>query len=146
VPLTAVLADIGSLTLVRKHRLVMEPQFDWETIKIGAGAPPLLLAFGLFFVYHAVCERDGVRHYCAGIAVLDRDDPRKVLYRAPQPVLVPSKTYEETGAVPEVVFPTALRTLSNGRAADLFYGGADRVIAAARLPLPAKLPNVASAS
>jgi predicted GH43/DUF377 family glycosyl hydrolase len=142
VPLRDVLADIGNLTNARGHRPIMEPQFDWENVKIGPGAPPIPMPYGLFFVYHAVCEdRQARRRYCAGIAILDREDPSRVLYRSPEPVLVPSETYEETGAVANVVFPTALRPSKDAVVADMFYGAADQVIAAARLRLPQKLPS-----
>jgi predicted GH43/DUF377 family glycosyl hydrolase len=69
-PLREVLADLRNLTNVREHGPIMEPRFDWETVKIGAGAPPIPMLYGLFFVYHAVCERAGTRRYCAGIAIL----------------------------------------------------------------------------
>ena len=142
VSLREVLSDVRNLRTVRAHRPIMQPQFEWENIKIGAGAPPIPMPYGLFFVYHAVCENaNGGKRYCAGIAILDREDPTRVLYRSPEPVLVPSETYEETGTVAEVVFPTALRPLKESSSADMFYGAADRVIAAARLRLPEALPR-----
>jgi predicted GH43/DUF377 family glycosyl hydrolase len=140
-PLRDVLTDLRNLTAVRGHRPIMEPRFEWETVKIGAGAPPIVMPYGLFFVYHAVCDRGGTLRYCAGVAVLDRADPTNVLYRSPEAVLVPSEDYEETGAVAEVVFPTALRAHTHAKTVDLFYGAADRVIAAARLSLPQQLPQ-----
>ena len=141
-PLRDVLADVQNLTKVRMHHPIMRPQFEWENIKIGAGAPPIVMPYGLFFVYHAVCDdpKRG-RRYCAGIAVLDRRDPRRILYRSPEPVLVPSETYEQTGTVSDVVFPTALRPLQGATFADMFYGAADAVIAAARIRLPTELPR-----
>lgn len=141
-PLADVHTDLRGLTSVRGHRAIMEPRYDWETVKIGAGAPPIAVPFGFFFVYHGVCEgADGVRRYCAGIAVLDREDPAKVLYRSPEPIMVPTETYEETGTVDDVVFPTALRPSRNGTLTDIFYGAADRAIAVARLALPQELPR-----
>ena len=139
--LSDVQADVHALAAVSGHHRVMEPRFAWETVKIGSGAPPIALSYGFFFVYHAVFDRAGTRNYCAGIAVLDRADPRKVLYRSPQPVLVPAESYEENGTVADVVFPTALRVSADASSVDIFYGAADRVIAAARMPLPAKLPR-----
>jgi predicted GH43/DUF377 family glycosyl hydrolase len=139
-PLRDVAADVGQLTNVRAHQPIMEPRFEWENVKIGSGAPPVVMPYGLFFVYHAVCERDGSRRYCAAIAILDRSDPRRVLYRSPEPILVPAESYEETGAVAEVVFPTALRMHEDATIADMFYGAADSVIAAARLHIPGSLP------
>jgi predicted GH43/DUF377 family glycosyl hydrolase len=141
-PLRAVPHDLLNLTHVHGHRTVMEPRFNWENVKIGAGAPPVVMPHGLFFAYHAVCDHGGTRHYCAGIAILDRHDPARVLYRSPEPVLVPSETYEETGTVADVVFPTALRPHVDGKTVDMFYGAADRVIAAARLRLPRELPHL----
>jgi predicted GH43/DUF377 family glycosyl hydrolase len=141
-PLCEVQKSISELTCVREHHRVMKPQFEWENVKIGAGVPPIPMPYGLFFVYHAVCERNGTRRYCAGIAILDRTDPRSVLYRSPEPVLIPEGAYEETGAVANVVFPSALRVLGERAFADMFYGAADRVIAAARLTVPQELPGL----
>jgi predicted GH43/DUF377 family glycosyl hydrolase len=78
--------------------------------------------------------------YCAGAAVLDLDDPTKVLYRSSRPILEPELPHETEGIVPSVVFPTATDRRDDSRL-DVYYGGADSVVAAARLTIPAELPR-----
>jgi predicted GH43/DUF377 family glycosyl hydrolase len=140
-PVKAVLADIASLTAVRRHERVMAPEQPWETKKVGPGAPPVRLNYGWLLTYHAVAAPDGHPRYCMGVAVLDGERPSRVLYRSPSPILEPQEEYERNGLVNEVVFPSATDLRADG-ALDVYYGAADHVIAAARVTLPAKLPSI----
>ncbi len=142
-PLEHAHADVRHLTRVSEHQILMAPQADWESLKLGGGAPPVRLPYGWLLLYHGVSGYQGEseKHvrYCAGAAVLDLDDPTKVLYRSPRPVLEPSLPHETAGIVPSVVFPTATDLRENNRL-DVYYGGADSVVAAARLTIPPQLP------
>jgi predicted GH43/DUF377 family glycosyl hydrolase len=139
-PVEAVLADISSLTAVRRHERVMAPEQSWESKKVGTGAPPVRLNYGWICTYHAVSAPDGHPRYCMGVAVLDGDRPSRVLYRTPSPILEPQEEYERSGLVDEVVFPSATDLRTDG-SLDVYYGAADHVIAAARVTLPGTLPN-----
>ena len=44
--------------------------------------------------------------YRAGAAILDLDNPLKVLARTKEPILQPEELYERIGDVNNVVFPT----------------------------------------
>jgi beta-1,4-mannooligosaccharide/beta-1,4-mannosyl-N-acetylglucosamine phosphorylase len=60
-----------------------------------------------------------------GAAILDLDDPAKVLYRTNQHILTPEADYEVSGHVPNVVFPcAALHDAKLDRLA-IYYGAAD---------------------
>jgi predicted GH43/DUF377 family glycosyl hydrolase len=141
VPVEAAVANIASITSVRRHERVMAPEQPWEAKKVGTGAPPVRLPYGWVLTYHAVSAPDGHPRYCMGVAVLDGERPSRVLYRTPSPVLEPQTEYEDNGLVGEVVFPSATDLRADG-ALDVYYGAADHVIAAARLSLPGKLPVV----
>ena len=66
-----------------------------------------------------------------GAALLDRNDPGKVLYRTRDYLLTPEKPYETTGFVPNVAFPCAnLYDAATGRIA-IYYGAADTYTAVA---------------
>jgi predicted GH43/DUF377 family glycosyl hydrolase len=136
-------ADLQHLTQAYGHRPVMAPQAEWERLKIGAGAPPVLLPYGWLLLYHGVSGADTAleKHvrYCAGAAILDRDDPTRVLYRSPRPILEPEGPQETQGSVPGVVFPTAIDRRVEGHF-DVYYGAADTVIGVARLGIPPQLP------
>ena len=151
----AVTAGIGGLTKFSQHRLVATPRSDWENVKIGGGTPPLLTSLGWLLIYHGVGGQlytvtpDTVPprqlRYSAGVLVLDRDDPQRVLYRSPQPVLEPATDEERVGIVSDVVFPTGIdprAPLAPGARLDVYYGMADRLIGAGCLTLPAALPGM----
>jgi predicted GH43/DUF377 family glycosyl hydrolase len=74
-----------------------------------------------------------------GAAILDLERPSRVLYRTTRPILEPQADYECNGLVADVVFPTAGDLHADGLL-DVYYGAADRVIAAARVTLPSRLP------
>ena len=66
--------------------------------------------------------------YSIGGAILDKDEPSKVLYRCGNFLLTPEKWYEERGFVPNVCFPCAtLQDADTGRIA-LYYGCADSYV------------------
>ncbi|KAF5434581.1 putative glycosyl hydrolase, GH43/DUF377 family, partial [Candidatus Methanophagaceae archaeon] len=76
--------------------------------------------------YHGVDE-DMV--YRLGAAMLSLDDPSKVIYRHPEPILEPERDYEIRGEVPNVVFTCGACEV--GDKYYVYYGGADRVICVA---------------
>ncbi|MCD4687602.1 MAG: glycosidase, partial [Anaerolineae bacterium] len=111
------------------HKLLTQV-YPWEAKKIGASCPPLQTPEGWLLIYHGV-DMDHV--YRAGAALLDLDDPRRVIARTAEPILEPEAPYELVGDVPNVVFPQGLVVLD--RTAYVYYGGADKVVALATAPL-----------
>jgi predicted GH43/DUF377 family glycosyl hydrolase len=136
-------ADLRHLTQVHGHRTVMKPHAAWERLKIGNGAPPVRLPYGWLLLYHGVSgvETEEVKRvrYCAGAAILDLDDPTRVLYRSSRPILEPVLGQELQGQVPGVVFPTATDRREDGHL-DVYYGAADYAIGVARLVILSQLP------
>jgi beta-1,4-mannooligosaccharide/beta-1,4-mannosyl-N-acetylglucosamine phosphorylase len=61
-----------------------------------------------------------------GSALLDLEDPSKVLYRTQPYLLGPAAPYELAGDVPNVVFPCA--ALHDGDRVAVYYGAADTVV------------------
>lgn len=107
--------------ILRDHRLVMKPEEKWESDKIGAGAPPVKTEKGYLLIYHGVDEK---KVYRAGIALLDKDEPWRVIARSDKPILEPKEDYERDGDVPNVVFPTGAVRI--GEKLAIFYGAADK--------------------
>ena len=116
---------------------VMRPQFEWEATKIGGGAPPVRTEEGWVFIYHGVDEN---MVYRAGVALLDLEDPYRVIARLPYPILEPSREYERIGDVNNVVFPEG--TAQFGEELFVYYGAADRVIAWGKIHLPELLAEL----
>ncbi len=111
-----------------KHRLVMRPTTGWQGTKIGGGPIPIETDEGFLVIYHGVLNSCNGFTYSAGAALMDADQPWKVLYRTKPYILSPRELYEFVGDVPNVVFPcTALCDAYTGRIA-IYYGAADTVI------------------
>jgi len=122
------LATSTDLRHWQDHTVVMQalPASPWERFKIGIGGPPIKTADGWVLIYHGVGA--GPR-YCLGIALLDLDDPTRVLARQAEPILKPELDWEINGYVPDVVFSCG-QVVLGGRLI-VYYGGADTVIGAA---------------
>ncbi len=103
--------------------VVMGPEAEWEAKKIGTGPTPIETDEGWLLIYHGV-DQDHV--YRAGLALLDLDDPRRVISRTSQPIMEPQEEYELIGDVNNVVFPQGAAVI--GDTLHIYYGGADRVI------------------
>lgn len=119
------------LTYWGKHRFVMSPVKNWEMTKVGAGPTPIETDEGWLMFYHGVLTSCNGFTYSIGAALLDINEPWKVLHRADCFMLAPHEIYECVGDVPNVVFPcAALTDAETGRIA-LYYGAADTSVALA---------------
>ena len=109
------------------HRFVVATAGGWQSTKIGAGPIPIETTEGWLMIYHGVLTSCNGFVYSMGAALLDIDQPWKVLYRTAPYLLSPQELYECVGDVPNVVFPcAALVDAPTGRIA-IYYGGADTV-------------------
>ncbi|MCF7931998.1 MAG: glycoside hydrolase family 130 protein [Acholeplasmataceae bacterium] len=116
-----------------RHRHVMERGGSgwWQGLKIGGGPAPIETDEGWLMLYHGVCNTCNGYVYSMGVVLLDKDEPSKVIYRARDYILTPEMPYEETGFVPNVVFPCAtVHDAKTGRIA-IYYGAADTYVALA---------------
>lgn len=103
----------------------------WEGTKIGAGPVPIETTEGWLLFYHGVSGTCNGYVYSIGAVILDKDNPKKVLYRLKNYLLTPEKQYETVGFVPNVAFPCAnLFDAATGRIA-IYYGAADTYTAIA---------------
>jgi beta-1,4-mannooligosaccharide/beta-1,4-mannosyl-N-acetylglucosamine phosphorylase len=111
-----------------KHRHVMGPVANsWQATKVGGGPVPIETSEGWLLVYHGVLTSCNGFVYSVGVALLDLEEPWRVVARARPHVLAPETLYECVGDVPNVVFPCAmLCDGSTGRLA-IYYGAADTV-------------------
>ena len=114
-----------------EHRFVMGVKGGWQSTKIGAGPVPIETPEGWLLFYHGVITSCNGFVYSFGAALLDLDQPWKVVARGAPYLLSPQEDYECVGDVPNVVFPcAALYDPPTGRIA-IYYGGADTVTALA---------------
>ena len=120
------LSESPDMTFWGKHRHVMGSGGEWwQSVKIGAGAAPIETSEGWLLFYHGVATTCNGFVYSMGGAILDINEPSKVLYRCANHLLTPEEPYEVTGFVPNVIFPCAtLQDGDTGRIA-IYYGAAD---------------------
>jgi predicted GH43/DUF377 family glycosyl hydrolase len=79
---------------------LLKPEFPWEFVQIGNCGSPIELDEGWLLLTHGVGP---VRKYSIGAALLDKNDPSKVLARSREPLLRPEPS-EREGYVPNVVY------------------------------------------
>jgi predicted GH43/DUF377 family glycosyl hydrolase len=121
----------------------------WDSVRVGAGAQVLKTRRGWLLIYHGVGLKRGRRAYMLGTTLLDLDDPRKILYRSPDPIFTPAEDYELYGWAPTVVFTNGVAArikdaneiIEDDDEIMVYYGGGDRVIGVAWAKLSDLLPN-----
>jgi len=101
--------DGKNLYLLRSDRLerweeegslLLEPKYPWEFIQIGNCGSPVLTDAGWLVITHGV---GAMRKYALGAALLDRDDPSRVIGRTREPILT-AVDADRSGYVPNVVY------------------------------------------
>lgn len=103
-------------------------QFDSRVVEPGPA--PILTPKGIVLIYNGA---DDSLVYRTGVAVFDRNDPRKLLSRTDIPIFSPEMQWEKVGQVPNVVFVEGM--VRNGNDYLLYYGGADKYVGVARAQL-----------
>jgi predicted GH43/DUF377 family glycosyl hydrolase len=99
-------------------------QFDSRVVEPGPA--PILTPNGIALIYNGA---DDKLVYRTAVAVFDRKDPRKVLYRSDRPIFSPEREWEKIGQVPNVVFVEGM-VKHDGRYL-FYYGGADKYVGVA---------------
>ncbi len=110
-------------------QLLMRPQQMWESVKIGNCGSPIETEAGWLVITHGVGP---MRKYCIGAALLDLNDPSKVIGRLKEPLLCPDGS-EREGYVPNVVYSCG--SLVHGRDLILPYAMSDTASAIATVSL-----------
>jgi beta-1,4-mannooligosaccharide/beta-1,4-mannosyl-N-acetylglucosamine phosphorylase len=110
-----------------RHRHVMGPTGGWQSTKIGAGPAPIETDEGWLLFYHGVLTSCNGFVYAFSAALLDLDEPWRVIAR-PKPYLIsPREPYELAGDVPNVTFPCAALVDGDTKRLAIYYGCADTV-------------------
>ena len=107
----------------------------WDANKIGLAGPPLETSEGWLLFYHGVRTTASGSIYRLGLALLDLEDPLKVLHRSDEWVFGPTEWYEREGDVDDVVFPSGWVLDEQTGLLKMYYGAADSCIAVATAPL-----------
>lgn len=108
-----------------EDNIVLDPIFWFESKNIGGGAPAIETQYGWLVIYHAVEDKTNIYRACA--ALLDLEDPRKVIGRLQTPLFSPVEVWEKQGIVNNVVFPTSV--IEREGRLYIYYGAGDSCIA-----------------
>ncbi len=103
-------------------------RFDSRVVEPGPA--PILTKDRIVLIYNAA---DDKLVYRTAVAIFDRKDPRKLIYRSDQPIFSPEKEWEKTGQVPNVVFVEG--KVKRGDRYLFYYGGADKYVGVAEAPV-----------
>jgi beta-1,4-mannooligosaccharide/beta-1,4-mannosyl-N-acetylglucosamine phosphorylase len=98
----------------------------WDGMRIGVGAPPIRTDKGWLLIYHGVKGMLQEEVYRLGLAMLDLENPRRVLARSSNCVFAPEAPYEQVGLIPNVVYTCG--ALKRGDEIWMYYGATDSVI------------------
>lgn len=119
------------------HLLLPVEKVSWANDKTGPGAPPIKTKAGWLTLFHAVdidpargkngWEKTWKKRYCAGIMLLDLEDPTKIIGMSQEPLLAPETEYEtEGGYRTNVIFPGGMILEEDGEV-KIYYGASDTV-------------------
>lgn len=81
-------------------QVILRPSEMWESVKIGNCGSPIETKEGWLVITHGVGP---MRKYCIGAALLDLENPTKVIGRLRDPLILP-QGHEREGYVPNVVY------------------------------------------
>jgi predicted GH43/DUF377 family glycosyl hydrolase len=110
-------------------RKLIAPAAPWELVKVGNCGSPIETEEGWLVLTHGVGP---MRRYCIGAALLDLDDPSKVIGRLAEPLLRPEEN-EREGYVPNVVYTCG--ALLHGREVIIPYAMSDKATLVSAVPL-----------
>ncbi|OFW73607.1 MAG: glycosidase [Actinobacteria bacterium RBG_16_68_12] len=152
-PMTAFGGSRGEILLSRSVDLhdwsaperVLQPRRGawWDSARIGIGPPPLRTEQGWLVIYHGVKETPAGSIYRVGLALVDLEEPTRVLGRASDWVLAPQAPYERQGDVPNTVFPCGVIHAPESGEVRLYYGAADTSICLATAHIDELLAAIA---
>lgn len=105
--------------------------------KVGPGAPPIKTEKGWLVLFHTVdldpargkngWEAKWQKRYCAGVMLLDLEDPSRIIGLSREPLLAPETKYEaDEGFRTNVIFPGGLIAEPDGTV-KIYYGASDTV-------------------
>ena len=109
--------------------MLLRPVHPWEFVQIGNCGPPIELDEGWLLLTHGV---GAMRKYAIGAALLDKNDPSKVIGRTNEPILA-AHDRDRDGYVPNVVYTCG--AMRHGNQLFLPYGVADSSVAFAFIPI-----------
>jgi beta-1,4-mannooligosaccharide/beta-1,4-mannosyl-N-acetylglucosamine phosphorylase len=118
------------------HRVLILPRPGWwDCHRVGLGPQPIETPEGWLIIYHGIRFTASGSLYRVGLALLDLEEPWKVICRSEEWVLSPRESYERVGDVPGVIFPTGAVVHEETDELFLYCGAADTSVGLAIAPM-----------
>lgn len=119
------------------HHLLGIRETNWDSGRIGGGLVPIRTDQGWLVIYHGATAE---HRYCMGAALLDLDNPTRVIARSLQPIMEPEADYEKNGFFGDVVFGCG--GIQEEDQLTMYYGVADTSMAGCTLSISAILEQL----
>jgi len=108
------------------HRVLIPTRPGWwDSQRVGLGTQPIETPEGWLIIYHGTRMTASGSIYRVGLALLDLEEPWRVIRRSDEWVLGPRDTYQRGGDVPGVTFPTGAIFDKRVGQLRIYYGIAD---------------------
>jgi predicted GH43/DUF377 family glycosyl hydrolase len=121
------------------HEPVLTPRPGlWDGARVGSSCVPFKTERGWVEIYHGA---DEANRYCCGVALIDLDDPSRVLARSDRPLMQPEAPYEVEGFFGGVVFACGADMRPDGQVF-IYYGASDETTCAAATTVDELLTHV----
>lgn len=127
------------------HRLLIQTRAGyWDCHRVGLACQPVETPHGWMLFYHGVRQTTAGGVYRLGVALLDLEEPWRVLRRSDAWLLGPAEFYERVGDAGGVIFPTGITITKETDQINLYYGAADCTVAVATCKLSQLIDYLAS--
>jgi predicted GH43/DUF377 family glycosyl hydrolase len=103
----------------------------WDCHRVGLACQPVETEHGWLLFYHGVRNTTAGAIYRMGLALMDLDEPWKMIRRSDEWIFGPMELYERIGDVGGVVFPSGITFSKEEDYMNLYYGAADCTVAVA---------------
>ncbi len=118
------------------HRALIKTRTAyWDGQRVGLACQPVETPEGWLIFYHGVRQTTAGAIYRMGLALLDLEEPWRVLRRGDEWIFGPSAPYERIGDVADVVFPSGAVVQKELDQLNMYYGAADSSVAVATAKL-----------
>jgi len=107
-----------------ESEIVMTPREGyWDRSRLGAATPPVEIDEGWLLIYYGVKDTSAGPLFRLGAAMLDKENPARVVGRTNVPILSPREEYERVGNINNLVFSCGAIIETSGEVR-LYYGAA----------------------
>ena len=140
----AMTPEQAETAMVENSKIFMKTRAKgWDSDKIGAGAQPIETEYGWLQIYHAKKEatEENPKTYMLGVVLTSLENPTRIIYRSPEPILIPGKKDGFESWVPETEIVFTCGAVPAGKDIYIYYGWGDRLIYVGKAAVSKLIPE-----